>query len=163
MIPPRIPAPYSNFEPNTFPIFTPSTEKTKVVTPMINTDDQILTCIQAKEIPTAKASILVATAKYNISSFPFSVLRFPFSVLRSPFSVLRFPFSVLRFPFSVLLFTPHRLANHVGSNQKEQTKGNPMIHRGDELLELSPKKITNHRHQGLKKAKLKPTGQSHLT
>ena len=66
MIPPTIPADFSNFEPNTFPIFTPRTEKAKVVTPMINTDDQIFTWIHANEIPTAKASMLVAMANNNM-------------------------------------------------------------------------------------------------
>ena len=66
MIPPIIPADFSNLDPNTFPIFTPMMENKKVVTPIINTDDQILTWIQAKEIPTAKASILVAMAKSSM-------------------------------------------------------------------------------------------------
>ena len=43
MIPPNMPADFSYFEPNTFPIFTPKTENMKVVTPIIITANQILT------------------------------------------------------------------------------------------------------------------------
>ena len=66
MIPPIIPADFSYFEPKTLPIFTPKTENRKVVKPMIITDDHNFTWIQAKETPTAKASILVAMAKRNM-------------------------------------------------------------------------------------------------
>ena len=43
MIPPNMPADFSYFDPNTFPIFTPKTENMKVVTPIIITANQILT------------------------------------------------------------------------------------------------------------------------
>ena len=66
MIPPTIPADFSYLEPNAFPIFTPNTENKKVVSPIMSIDDQILTWMQAKEMPTAKASILVAMAKSNM-------------------------------------------------------------------------------------------------
>ena len=66
MIPPMISADFSNLEPNTLPIFTPKTEKAKVVRPMIRTDDHSFTWIQAKETPTAKASMLVAMARSSM-------------------------------------------------------------------------------------------------
>ena len=74
MMPPVIPADFSYLEPNTLPIFTPNTENRKVVTPMMSTDDQSWTCIQAKEMPTANASILVAMAKRNIVLKPSELL-----------------------------------------------------------------------------------------
>ena len=49
-------------EPNFLPIQTPAAEKTNVVAAMKPAADQILTSITAKPIPTASASILVATA-----------------------------------------------------------------------------------------------------
>ena len=87
-----ISADFSNLEPNTLPILTPKTEKVKVVKPMISTDDHNLTWIQAKEIPTAKASMLVAMAKSNMVlmdcfgrssiSMTVSSLSFPISASR---------------------------------------------------------------------------------
>ena len=66
MIPPTIPADFSNLEPNRLPIFTPRMENRKVVTPMMSIDDQIFTWMQAKEMPTARASMLVAIANKSI-------------------------------------------------------------------------------------------------
>ena len=66
IIPPIIPADLSYLEPKTLPIFTPKMEKTKVVRPMMSTDDHNFTWMQANETPTAKASMLVAIAKRNM-------------------------------------------------------------------------------------------------
>ena len=49
-----------------FPIFNPMIDKTKVVTPMTAIANHILTDSTAKETPTARASMLVATAIRNI-------------------------------------------------------------------------------------------------
>ena len=61
-----MPADFSYLDPKTLPILTPKTENKKVVMPMISTDDQILTWMQANETPTAKASMLVAMASKSM-------------------------------------------------------------------------------------------------
>lgn len=66
MTPPMMLADFSNFAPKRLPIFTPTMENTKVVRPMTNTELHNSTWMQAKEMPTAKASMLVAMAKSNI-------------------------------------------------------------------------------------------------
>ena len=91
-MPPIIPADFSYFDPNTLPIFTPKTEKTKVVRPMMSTDDHNFTWIQANETPTAKASMLVAMASKNMvlkpkepscsSSFPQTASRIMLAPMR---------------------------------------------------------------------------------
>ena len=55
------------FVPKIFPIFTPANEIKKVQTPIIDAADTICTFKKANVIPTANASILVATASMNIS------------------------------------------------------------------------------------------------
>ena len=54
------------FVPNIFPIFTPAAERVNVVTPIKDTAAIRCTFRNAKVIPTARASILVATARRNM-------------------------------------------------------------------------------------------------
>ena len=48
--------------PNRVPSATPATESTNVVAPMISTAGTMDTCKKANEMPTASASMLVASA-----------------------------------------------------------------------------------------------------
>ena len=67
MTPPASCAFFSNLLPKRFPIFTPAAERTKVVIPISRTAGQIETLPAiASEIPTARASIEVATAITNM-------------------------------------------------------------------------------------------------
>lgn len=64
--PPVISAGFEYREPKKFPMATPPKLKMKVVTPIINMEIQMFTCRKANDTPTAKASMLVATASRNI-------------------------------------------------------------------------------------------------
>ena len=63
IIPPIISALFSYLIPNWFPIFTPITDNIKVTNPIKIAANTMLVCRNAKVIPTANASILVAIAK----------------------------------------------------------------------------------------------------
>lgn len=52
--------------PKIFPIYIPAAEKAPVVRPIISTADQILAFRKANDTPTARASMLVATAIASI-------------------------------------------------------------------------------------------------
>lgn len=66
MIPPVSSAFDLYFAPNTFPTLTPAMDKQKVVMPIMEAAMVIFTFRNAKVIPTARASMLVATAKSSI-------------------------------------------------------------------------------------------------
>ena len=65
MMPPANSAFDLNLQPKMPPILMPAAEKAKVVMPMRAADKKIFTFKKAKVIPTARASILVATPKVN--------------------------------------------------------------------------------------------------
>ena len=67
MIPPASSALDLYLEPKIFPTFTPAAERMKVVTPIKPAARMMFTSRNAKVIPTASASILVATASGNLS------------------------------------------------------------------------------------------------
>lgn len=71
MIPPASSALDLYLEPKIFPTFTPAAERMKVVIPMKLAARMMFTSRKAKVIPTARASILVATASGNIFLLPF--------------------------------------------------------------------------------------------
>ena len=52
--------------------------------------------------------------------------------------------------------------NHVSADEYQQGKGNPMIHIGDELLELGAQQITHQRHQSLEAAEVQ-AGDGRMT
>lgn len=66
MIPPASSAFDLYLVPNMFPIFTPAAAMINVITPINETAGIICTFKKAKVMPTARASILVATARGNI-------------------------------------------------------------------------------------------------
>ena len=66
MPPPMNSALLRHFEPNTLPILMPNAERIKVTTPINSTAGTMSTRKKAKVTPTAKASMLVATARGSI-------------------------------------------------------------------------------------------------
>ena len=79
IIPPMMLAGFEYFAPKKFPIATPAKLNKKVVTPIINIARQISTIKNANVTPTAKASMLVATASRNIVLVLFLFLSLSFS------------------------------------------------------------------------------------
>jgi len=61
--PPKISAPFLRIFPNKQPKYTEANDKTKVVIPIIIEGEKISILRRDKEMPTAKASILVAIDK----------------------------------------------------------------------------------------------------
>ena len=66
-MPPAMVAGFSKREPNWLPTTTPTSDSTKVVTPMIAMATQMFTPRKANVMPTAKASMLVAMASMTSS------------------------------------------------------------------------------------------------
>ena len=76
------------FVPKIFPIFTPANEIKNVQTPIIDAADTICTFKNANVIPTASASILVATASINISFISMDASAFSSSSDNDSFTIL---------------------------------------------------------------------------
>ena len=90
IIPPMMLAGFEYFAPKKFPIATPAKLNKKVVTPIINIARQISTIKNAKVTPTAKASMLVATASRNIVLVLFLFLFLSLSFSSSKASLIMF-------------------------------------------------------------------------
>ncbi len=102
MMPPANSAFDLNLQPKMPPILMPAAEKAKVVMPMRAADKKIFTFKKAKVIPTARASILVATAMTNMVLKAKELLTASSSAAKGFFY-------------------------HVETNQKEKDKGYPMV------------------------------------
>ena len=76
-MPPKIPDCFSKRLPNIEPIFTPMQENKKAMKPISKTAIIIFTSNAAKVTPTAKASMLVATAAGNITFTDKEAMTFP--------------------------------------------------------------------------------------
>lgn len=89
MMPPANSAFDLNLQPKMPPILMPAAEKAKVVMPMRAADKKIFTFKKAKVIPTARASILVATAMTNMVLKAKELLTASSSAAKDSFIMLR--------------------------------------------------------------------------
>jgi hypothetical protein len=106
--------------------------------PITTTGTMIETSRKAKLTPTARASMLVATAR-------------KVRTRRSR-----------RFATPHASFGRHRLVDHLSAYQRQKSEGDPVIVTDDEVAELKPAEPADHRHEGLKGAEEESSSEGAL-
>ena len=129
MMPPAISALLLYFRPNTLPTFRPTADRINVVAPMkLTAAGRFTSGRSANVMPTASASMLVATASTSIVLNENELLRSSGVVLAQA------------------------LAQHVPTDERQQHECDPMIDRRDVGFKRRAKEIADRRHEGLKAA-----------